>query len=83
MKDIVSVSESTSWKKVTSVQAKYNALGCQINKLSGKELNTVVDNIKNSMNKYVIFSYLEILIKIIDKKCDIPDKNKDRYIYNM
>ena len=51
MKDIVSVSESTNWKKVTSDQAKYNALGCQINKLSGKELNTVVDDIKKSMNK--------------------------------
>lgn len=54
MKDIVSVSESTNWKKVTSDQAKYNALGCKINKLSGKEFDTVVKEITKSMNKYYL-----------------------------
>lgn len=52
MKDIVSVSESTNWKKVTSTQAKYAALGCEVKKLSGTELATQVEDIRNKMNRY-------------------------------
>ena len=50
MKDVVSVSESTSWMKVTSAQAKYKALGCHLRKLIDNELNNTIKEIQNKMD---------------------------------
>jgi len=50
IKDIVSVSESTNWMKVTSAQAKYKALGCHLRKLTDTELNKTIAEVHSKMD---------------------------------